>query len=82
MPARSDPVTGRSVHLWVDEGYRYLMLYTADSVQLLERRRTSVAIEPMSCPPDAFRTGTDLIELAPGNSWRGVWGIRVWRAGL
>jgi len=72
-----DPLTGRSVHLWVDEAYRYLMVYTADLVQSPERRRTSVAIEPMTCPPDAFRTGTDLIELRPGETWRGVWGIRA-----
>ena len=72
-----DPITGRSVQLWVDEVYRYLMVYTADQVQPPERRRTAVAIEPMTCPPDAFRTGTDLIELRPGESWRGVWGIRA-----
>ena len=72
-----DPITGRSVHLWVDEAYRYLMVYTADQVQPPHRRRTSVAIEPMTCPPDAFRTGTDLIELRPGEAWRGAWGIRA-----
>ena len=36
-----------------------------------------VAIEPMTCPPDAFRSGVDLIELAPGASWRGTWGLRT-----
>ena len=46
-------------------------------VQPPQRRRTSVAIEPMTCPPDAFRTRTDLIELRPGEAWRGVWGIRA-----
>ena len=55
--------------------YRYLMVYTADQVGRPERRRTAVAIEPMTCPPDAFRSGTDLIELEPGESWRGIWGL-------
>ena len=72
-----DPVSGRSVELWVDVAYRYLMVYTADEVERAERRRASVAIEPMTCPPDAFRTGTDLVELGPGDTWRGAWGIRA-----
>ncbi|MGO7984001.1 aldose epimerase, partial [Rhizobium johnstonii] len=69
----SDPATGRSVELWVDGGYRYLMVYTADQVSRVARRRTAVAIEPMTCPPDALRSGIDLIELAPGETWRGAW---------
>ena len=53
------------------------MVYTADQVERPERRRAAVAIEPMTCPPDALRTGSDLIELGPGESWRGVWGLRA-----
>ena len=53
------------------------MVYTADQVTRPERRRTAVAIEPMTCPPDALRTGVDLIELRPGASWRGTWGLRT-----
>jgi aldose 1-epimerase len=70
-----DPDSGRSLHLWVDDSYRYLMIYTADQVSRPERRRAAVAIEPMTCPPDAFRTGADLIELEPGESWQGTWGL-------
>jgi aldose 1-epimerase len=40
------------------------------------RRRTAVAVEPMTCPPDALRTGVDLIELEPGAQWLGSWGLR------
>ena len=72
-----NPSNGRSVELWVDDKYRYLMVYTADRVGRPERRRHAVAIEPMTCPPEAFRTGTDLIELDPGRSWRGSWGLRI-----
>lgn len=75
----SDPIGGRSVELWVDEGYRYLMVYTADQVGAQARRRTAVAVEPMTCPPDAFRSGVDLIELDPGESWQGSWGLRPGR---
>jgi galactose mutarotase-like enzyme len=31
-----------------------------------DRRRKAVAIEPMSCPPNAFVTGDDLLVLEPG----------------
>jgi len=36
-----------------------------------------VAVEPMSCPPDAFRSGTDLVVLRPRGRWTGSWGIAV-----
>jgi len=76
VAALRDPSCDRAVHLWVDGGYRYLMVYTADQVGDAERRRKAVAVEPMTCPPDALRTGTDLIELDPGQSWQASWGLR------
>jgi aldose 1-epimerase len=33
----------------------------------------------MTCPPNAFATGTDLISLDPGDSVTHVWGIEVSR---
>ena len=72
-----DPDAGRSVRLWVDDAYNYLMVYTADRVGRPERRRTAIAVEPMTCPPDALRSGADLIELDPGGSWHGSWGIQA-----
>ena len=33
------------------------------------------ADEFMTCPPNAFRSGDDLIVLEPGASFRGAWGI-------
>ena len=59
--------------LWVDEAYPYLMLYTGDDRPDVSRR--SMAIEPMTCPPKAFRTGRDVVRLEPGDSFRGSWGI-------
>jgi aldose 1-epimerase len=76
VAALDDADRGRSLRLWVDDAYRYLMVYTADQVDRPERRRRAIAIEPMTCPPDAFRTGTDLIELDPGAGWQGSWGLR------
>ncbi len=34
-----------------------------------------IAIEPMTCPANAFVTGADLVVLAPDQSWTGTWGI-------
>ena len=69
-----NPRDGRSLTLWVDESYPYLMLFTGDPLPDVARR--SLAVEPMTCPPDAFRTGVALIRLEPGRSFTSNWGIR------
>ena len=69
--------SGRSLSVWMEEGFRYVQVYTGDTLDPVERRRHGVAIEPMTCPANAFRTGTDVIRLEPGGSWRGRWGISV-----
>ncbi len=61
--------------LWVDGGFPYLMVYTGDTLADVSRRRRAVAVEPMTCPPNALRTGNDVIELRPGHEWRAQWGI-------
>jgi aldose 1-epimerase len=40
-----------------------------------ERRRQGLAIEPMTCPPNAFRSGRDLIVLRPGEATVLEWGV-------
>jgi aldose 1-epimerase len=59
--------------LWVDESYRWLMVFTGDPLPDVNRR--SLAVEPMTCPPNAFQSGDDLIVLDPGSSFSGTWGI-------
>jgi aldose 1-epimerase len=59
--------------LWVDESYAFLMLFTGDPLPDVNRR--SIAIEPMTCPPNAFRSGEALVSLEPGASHSGRWGI-------
>lgn len=68
-----DPRRGSELTLWVDESYPYLMLFTGDPLPDVARR--SLAVEPMTCPPNAFQTGKDLIRLEPGQSFTGKWGI-------
>jgi aldose 1-epimerase len=60
--------------LWCDAGFRYLMVFTGDTLAP-HRRRRGVAIEPMTCPPDAFNSGTDLVVLDPDSTATAEWGI-------
>jgi aldose 1-epimerase len=69
-----DPDRGTQVCLWVDRSYPYLMLFTGDTLPSVKRRR-GLAVEPMTCPPNAFRTGDALVRLDPGASFTGTWGI-------
>jgi aldose 1-epimerase len=59
--------------VWMDEAYGYVMLFTGDPLPDVNRR--SLAVEPMTCPPNAFRTGEALIRLEPGGSFTSTWGI-------
>ena len=68
-----DPDRGDTVTLWADESYAYVMVFTADPLPDVNRR--SLAVEPMTCPPNAFRSGEGLIRLEPGQSFTGSWGI-------
>jgi aldose 1-epimerase len=61
------------ISLWVDQSYPYLMLFSGDPLPDVQRR--SLAVEPMTCPPNAFRTGDALIRLEPSASFTGRWGI-------
>jgi aldose 1-epimerase len=69
----SDSDGESGVSLWVDEGYGYLMLFTGDPLPDVNRR--SLAIEPMTCAPNAFRSGDGLLVLDPGQSFTATWGI-------
>lgn len=66
----------RAVTVWLDGGYRYVQLFTGDTLAPA-RRRASLAVEPMTCPPNAFRTGDDLIVLQPGEQIALRWGVTV-----
>jgi aldose 1-epimerase len=68
-----DPETGTGLSLWLDESYPYIQLFTGDPLPSVRRR--SLAVEPMTCPSNAFRTGEGLLVLEPGESATGVWGI-------
>jgi aldose 1-epimerase len=66
----------RGVALWVDGGYGWLQAFTGDTLGP-DRRRRALAVEPMTCPPNAFVTGTDLAVLQPGETLRTSWGVQA-----
>ncbi len=61
-----DPGTNRVASLTADPAYRWLQIFSGDN--LPTRAREALAVEPMTCPPNAFRTGTDLVVLEPDQS--------------
>lgn len=67
---------GRGVEITADAGFRWWQVYTSHR-QTAPLRRRSLAVEPMTAPPDAFRSGADLLALGPGEGWRGVWEVRA-----
>jgi aldose 1-epimerase len=71
----TDPATGASVALWVDERHRWLQVFSADDVPGTARR--SLAVEPMTAQADAFRSGEDVVVLEPGDDFSASWGIRA-----
>lgn len=64
-----------TVTLWLDAGYRYLEIFTGDTLPLVDRRRRGLGVEPMTCAPNAFRTGLGLLTLEPGEQVTTSWGI-------
>lgn len=67
---------GLTTALWMDAACAWLQVFTSDSLEP-ERRRAAVAVEPMTCPPNAFASGADLIVLEPRESVTVRWGIRA-----
>jgi aldose 1-epimerase len=62
--------------VWMDQSFAWVQVYSGENLPPAERRR-SLAIEPMTCPPNAFRTGRDLIVMRPGEERVMRWGVSV-----
>jgi aldose 1-epimerase len=62
------------VTVWADDSWPYVQLFTGD---LPDVGRRGLAVEPMTCPPNAFNTGEGLIRLEPGERFDGTWGVTV-----
>ena len=73
--ARLTTPDGRTTAMWADGTFEAWQVCTGDYVPAIARR--GVAVEPMTCIADAFRTGDLLVELAPGQTHEARWGLRL-----
>jgi aldose 1-epimerase len=58
------------LRVWMGPGTTHVMVYTGEAIG-----RTALAIEPMSCPPNAFQSGEGVRVLGPGDRWTFAWGV-------
>ncbi len=59
-------------HLWYDDAFGYVQVFTSEEVG---GGPPAIAVEPMTCPANAFNSGIGLLVLEPGGAWTGTWGI-------
>ncbi|WP_330260973.1 aldose 1-epimerase family protein [Streptomyces sp. NBC_00539] len=74
----SEPSGAYGTDLWLGQGADFVQVYTGDTLAEPHRRR-SVAVEPMSCGPDAFRRDPAQVRLEPGARHTLRWGLVPWR---
>ncbi|MDN4614160.1 aldose 1-epimerase family protein [Leifsonia sp. F6_8S_P_1B] len=67
---------GSGVEVSWDSSCPWVQVHTADQPDPASSR-LGLAVEPMTCPPDAYNSGTDLIVLEPGASASASWTIRA-----
>ncbi|WP_291382457.1 aldose 1-epimerase family protein [Demequina sp.] len=68
---------GSTVAIWMDGAAKAWQVCTGNHISPASAQRSGVAIEPMSCIADAFRTGDMLVTLEPGEAHTLVWGMAL-----
>jgi aldose 1-epimerase len=71
----TDPSTGAGVGMRFGADSPWVQVHTGDLPEAPESSRIGLAVEPMTCPPGALNSGTDVIELAPGETAAVSWEI-------
>ncbi|MEP6652506.1 MAG: aldose 1-epimerase family protein [Myxococcales bacterium] len=71
------PKGGPSIELAMDATFRYVVVYTQDTLPDTAHRRHAVCLEPLTCAPNAFNSGKGLLTLEPGKSYRGAWSLET-----
>lgn len=64
-----------AVDVWADAGSLPWAQVFSGKAEADQVGVHGIAVEPMTCPADAFNSGDSLLELAPGETWTGTWGI-------
>jgi aldose 1-epimerase len=68
---------GSEVVLWAEQVFTHLQVFVTDSFPAPDGPVGAIALEPMTAPPNALRTGESLRWLQPGERWNARWGIRL-----
>lgn len=70
---------GIGTELWAEASLGWLQVFTADPSrqQAYPGVGRAVAVEPMSCPPNALQTGVDVQKLGPGEAVVQRFGLRA-----
>lgn len=66
---------GGGVGMAWDDRCPWVQVHTADTPAVPATHRIGLAVEPMTCPPDAFNSGIDLVTLAPDATHTASWRI-------
>jgi aldose 1-epimerase len=61
-----DPASGAGVGLWMDAAHGWVQVYSGDDLPVAAR--ASLAVEPMTAPANAFRSGRGLVVLGSAGS--------------
>ena len=64
---------GSGLVMWGEEPFSYIQVFTPRD---FPGRELTVAVEPMTCPANAFNTGEGLRWLEPGETFEASWGLR------
>jgi aldose 1-epimerase len=65
------------IRIQLDRSFEYVQVYTGDTLPDRSRRRQGVAVEPMTCAPNAFNNRQGLRMLAPNESVQARWSVAV-----
>ncbi len=71
---RLEAPDGFAVEMTWGTALDWVQVHTADRPEP-ELDRAGLAVEPMTCPPDAFSTGEDLVVLEPGQEHTASWTV-------
>ena len=70
---------GSGLVLWAEEAFAFFQVFTPRN---FPGRELAVAVEPMTCPANAFNSGEGLRWLDPGETFEASWGLRPFPAPL
>ncbi len=69
--------SGSGCEIWQEDIFKHTVIYTPEEFPTESGSIKAIAIEPSSSAVNAFNTKQDLLEIAPGETRSGSWGIRL-----